>query len=267
MSQPTLKLCSVNIRFESKSDKSNDWPFRKKVLFQILKNQQPDIFATQEGRKGQLYDLGHFMNSYQLIDTHRSWIEPRMYPTLFFLKSKFQLLDSGDFWLSQFPSISGTRSFNSEFPRLCTWAWLKDLESESNILLFNTHLDHLYPSTRLNQCTVLAQEMEKIISKFQVTHYFLLGDFNEGPENEGRKYLTKSLPLIDPWEVLKKENLGTYHRFDGKSASNQRIDWILHSSNLKSIDAEICQFHDNNLYPSDHHPIFATIHLPKIAKD
>jgi endonuclease/exonuclease/phosphatase family metal-dependent hydrolase len=254
-----MNLCSINIRFESTSDGPNNWPNRKDILFKILKLKQPDLFGTQEGRKKQIYDIVESMDEYEIIDGHRKWIEPRMFPSIFVRKNIFNIKGSGDFWLSKFPNISGSRSYNSDFPRLCTWSILEHSKNKEEFAIFCTHLDHQNPDTRLEQAKVLCQQILKILRAEKINKFILLGDFNEGPNGMTRKILAKNLQVFDPWETLGLDNLGTYHRFDGKSQQNERIDWILHSKLFTPQTAEIFQFHDNGKFPSDHHPIFCEL--------
>ncbi len=55
-----IKMVSLNIRCENKSDGINNWNNRKTNLAVFLKNETPDIICMQEVVISQLRFMGHF---------------------------------------------------------------------------------------------------------------------------------------------------------------------------------------------------------------
>lgn len=127
----------------------------------ILLSHSPDIIATQEGRFHQLQDLNSLLLDFELVDDHRAWIGERMYPTFFVKKNRFEKMKSEDIWLSETPDVAGSRSFDSAFPRLMTWMKIQPVNSQNDLWLVNTHLDHIKDETRLGQVQVLSKELKK----------------------------------------------------------------------------------------------------------
>ena len=144
-----LTLLTCNIRFDNPADGANSWPHRRLFLRDILLSHSPDIIATQEGRFHQLQDLESLLPDYELVDDHRAWIGERMYPTFFVKKNRFEKMRSEDIWLSETPGVAGSRSFESAFPRLMTWMKIQPVNSQNDLWLVNTHLDHIKDETRL----------------------------------------------------------------------------------------------------------------------
>lgn len=249
-----------NIRFSSPHDGINSWDERKGMLSKLIKNFGPHILGTQEGRGPQLQDLNQLISEYSMIDQHREWIEERMYPCLFINSKILKTIDSGDIWLSETPHIPGSHSFESAFPRLCTWANLLHLESNQNFICVDTHLDHVKTETRQNQMRVMMNEIKKLNSKnFPV---IFMGDFNESPFGEARKIMLNELDLIDPWEIKGHQEETTYHKFRGSLAEHEggaRIDWIMFSQNFQIESIEIDKYQEQGRYPSDHFPVKAII--------
>ncbi|MFZ8933652.1 MAG: endonuclease/exonuclease/phosphatase family protein [Bacteriovoracaceae bacterium] len=247
-----IKVSTSNIRFDNPKDGKHDWGHRRDILAQVLNNFSSHILGTQEGRKDQIMDLLSLLNEHQIIDNHRSWIKERMYPTLFYNPKHLELLLSGDIWLSQTPEIPGSKSFNSAFPRLCTWAKFKLAKKENSFYVFNCHLDHIRSSTRLAQIKVLIEQAKKINP--QSLPFLLLGDFNEGPDGEVRKELKKHYPeLFDSWLSLKKDECSSHHNFDGKD-EGRRIDWVLNTSPFLATEAKFFKDSKSGVFPSDHYP-------------
>ena len=254
-----IRVISTNIRFENEADGENNWPSRKSIWQSSIKKRCPSIVCTQEGRQPQLKDAEATLENFKLSYPDRPWIKERMYPCIF-INSEWEVLSSGDRWLSETPMVPGSVSFDSMFPRLMTFSHLKHRDNSIEIIVVNTHLDHLSTTTRAKQSKVLIDQLTHINSK--KLPLILTGDFNESPEGDVRRNIDSSnIISIDPWKDLNKGCEGTHHRFTGSNSDTARIDWILASKEMKAIEAEIIKDNTNGKYPSDHFPIFATFEI------
>ncbi len=248
-----LKLTSANIRFENPADGPHDWEHRRGLLTEILNRQNLDLLGTQEGREPQLRNLEGMLNQLQLSDQNRDWMEERMYPCIFFNPQTIELIDSGDIWLSNTPYEAGSSDFDSAFPRLSTWIKAKYISNGCYFFYINCHLDHVKEETRIEQARVLVSEAIK--KNKELYPFIFTGDFNASPLGEVRRELTKHLPnLSDPWFDLQYEEETSFHKFDGKDPTGEatRIDWLLHTDELKCKKIELIKENRNGLYPSDH---------------
>lgn len=254
-----LKIISSNIRYDNPEDGKHSWENRRPLLQKIFHDFHPDILGTQEGRESQIKSLSKSLH-FKLIDGHRKWIEERMYPCLFVNEERILVHKSGDIWLSKTPHISGSKSFKSSFPRLCTWMQITHLGTHQDYFVVNTHLDHVLEETRIHQANVLVREVQKI--NMRNLPLILLGDFNDSPKGEIRKILLENLDLIDPWIELGHPEETSHHAFKGEKEEGDRIDWILipHSFMVEEIQLEKKSF--NDIFPSDHYPLLATV-IPK----
>ena len=254
-----IKVISTNIRFENKADEINNRPNRKKIWAKTILDQDPDFICTQEGRRPQLEDAEKSLEDFHLAFKERSWIEERMYPCIF-VNHSWEVLNAGDKWLSLTPDIPGSLSFESMFPRLMTFAHLKNKKNSKEILIVNCHLDHMKSSTRDEQSKVLVSEVNKLkkktslLSSPEILTSPLLSAVRKNIDHS-------SISLKDPWIKLNKKEEGTHHKFTGDNSSTKRIDWILASENLIATEAKILKNSENNIYPSDHFPIFSKFTL------
>ena len=74
---------------------------------------------------------------------------------LMFKKARFELVDSGTFWLSETPDKPGSKSWDSSLPRDRHLGRLRDkLDGGREICFLNTHWDH-----RGNQARVESAKM------------------------------------------------------------------------------------------------------------
>lgn len=254
MGPTPLKIMSSNIRFDNPHDGERAWPHRKELLYHSILDFSPAILGTQEGREPQLRELEEGIEKYTLIDQHRDWMEERMYPCLFIDEDQIDILNSGDIWLSETPEIAGSKSFESAFPRLCTWARCIYKDSKKEMLAANVHLDHVKDITRFEQIRVLSETIRKVMK--QGDSLILMGDFNESPEGQVRAHLVESFPeLYDPWIFLNKKEESSHHTFKQPITEGARIDWILAHKSLEAFDIFLDKYEKNGLYPSDHFPV------------
>jgi endonuclease/exonuclease/phosphatase family metal-dependent hydrolase len=253
-------LISSNIRFDNPADGENSWVHRRDILASTLLKHRPDVIATQEGRFNQLKNFESIMVDYQIIDQHRSWIRERMYPSFYLRTGKFEILRSDDLWLSETPEVAGSISFGSSFPRLMTWMKIQPKNTEHNLFIVNTHLDHVRPQTRIEQTKVLIQEIQS--RRDQRYRLIIMGDFNEGPTGEVRKLINKAFPeLIDSWKICNNHEETSHHAFNGECQNGSRIDWILVDQALKVEDCFLEKTVISGRYPSDHFPVICRLRL------
>ena len=256
-----MRVMSCNIKYDDPRDLMRPWSKRKEVLGRLIARHVPHILATQEGRRPQIETVVALLPKLTLADRHRQWIAERMYPCIFYDASKFEFLESGDIWLSETPTMPGSKSFGSTFPRLASWVLLRFLKERSTLLVVNCHLDHVLPSTRLAQIKVLCAEVEKYN---RAEHpLLLLGDFNDAPDSLVRRELLTHFPLLDPWKVLNKKEDSSFHDCAGRVSKRRgaRIDWILADQKFLVQAIEFLKESEEGLYPSDHFPVLASFAL------
>lgn len=254
----SFTVISSNIRFDNPTDGAHSWQGRRHILADALNSYRPDVIGTQEGWEPQLRDFNELLDDLEIVDSNRQWISDRMYPSIFYRPERFELINSGDIWLSQTPYVAASKSFGSAFPRLCTWAILKAKENGKNYFFVNAHLDHLETQTRQEQIKVLINEIAKFRGDYPMV---LTGDFNESPFEGVRKEIDKSnLKLTDPWFTLGHEECESHHSFKGQREDGSRIDWILHSTEtFDCVDIHLHKEKSSEVYPSDHFPVVATL--------
>jgi endonuclease/exonuclease/phosphatase family metal-dependent hydrolase len=251
-----LTFITSNIRFDNPSDGDHIWDNRKDLLAKILTSHKPDIIGTQEGRKPQLKDFNSRLEGLELIESHRQWIEERMYPCLFYNPKRLKLIQSEDIWLSETPNIPQSKLEKSAFPRLAVVAEFQDLNTGEEIFVSNSHLDHIHEEVRVRQSQILSREIQQ--RKSNESHLVVLGDFNTDHQSDARAELISSLGLVDPWSSQEET---TYHQFKGHHPTGKRIDWILNSKGFESIEIFIEKAQENGLYPSDHFPVISKLKL------
>src|SRR5699024_7904328 len=133
----------------------------------------------QEARYDMLMDLQKALPAYKWIGRSRSEDDRDEHCPIFYNPAKVNVVDHGTFWLSVTPDIPGSQSWDSSWPRICTWATFKG-QSGEQFTVYNAHLDHMSEDARVNGIRVI---LERIQSQ-QKQPFLIMGDFNAKPDSE-----------------------------------------------------------------------------------
>ena len=148
----SIKLISFNMRTSWGRDGDNSWPNRRHATAQMLRQEAPDVMGVQEAMQDQLYYIDTECPRYARVGEDRDGgAEGGETMAVFYLRDRFELLDSGTFWISETPD-NVSRGWDAACNRTVTWVELRDKSSGKEFFYFNTHLDHnpqLKPLTRL----------------------------------------------------------------------------------------------------------------------
>lgn len=105
LAQP-FSVVTYNIRCDSPEDRENTWQERRHWLAAQIRFHAPDIFGVQEAFKHQLDFLQEQLPAYAWLGVGRDdGCEAGEYAAIFYRKSRFQVEESGTFWLSPTPEI------------------------------------------------------------------------------------------------------------------------------------------------------------------
>jgi endonuclease/exonuclease/phosphatase family metal-dependent hydrolase len=246
---------TFNLRFANPADGPNEWQYRKELVADVILQRSPDLLGSQEGTVPQLEYLAEHLPEYLPLISHRDVDPTCQYPTIYYRAERFQVKYSGEFWLSQTPTVHRSLSWGSAFPRMATFGLFR-AEGGLEFYFINTHLDHVSAEARLQGARMIRE------------HFFplnkptiLAGDFNEPPDGPVyRELIGEASPLLDTWRAFHPpgEEATTQHQFDGRPRG-ARIDWILVSPPFRTREAAIIFDHRDDRYPSDHFPYLAEV--------
>ena len=252
---------TFNIRLDTAADGANAWPHRIEMVVDALGS--AEIWGIQEALPHQVREL-----SRRLPHMHALWrtrdadpARDESCPIMF--DSRLWALDPdehGTFWLSEQPSVPGSRSWDSSLPRICTYARLVRRGGDPCALyVFNVHLDHRGAAARRESAQLLRQ---RIRARAHPDPVVLLGDFNAAPDSLPLQMLTAPDHglLVDAWRAA---HPGTPEQgtFNGWSAAltGPRIDFVLVSPDVRVVSASIDSTTKKGRWPSDHLPVTAQL--------
>ncbi|MBT5925753.1 MAG: endonuclease/exonuclease/phosphatase family protein [Verrucomicrobia bacterium] len=263
-----VKVMSFNIRYGAANDGENSWKFRDYLVIETIENYNPDLIGYQEALKFQVDYLKENLKGYGFHGIGRdAGTEKGEYVPLMWKTDRFEMVDSGHFWLSETPEIPGSISWDSSLTRMLSWVALRDLKSpnQKEFVFANTHFDHRGKEARLESAKLIRRRAEEIMDNYPI---ILTGDFNTTEVLAPYAALCKAegfngKPLIDSYRVINPEpndQEASFSRWVGHRPG-KRIDWILHTDDFVTLNAAINYTQEAGRFPSDHYPVEATVRL------
>ena len=299
LSAQQMLVGSYNIRYKNWNDsvQGEIWQKRCQVICDQVNFMAPDIFGTQEVLYVQLQDMLKALDGYDYIGVGRDDGEHGgEHEAIFYKTNKLQLLDHGDFWLSETPNKPGL-GWDAVCIRICTWGKfaVKEVPQQHGMLnrkttatgkeffFFNLHMDHVGVVARHEAAKLVVQRVREIAQGAPV---FITGDFNVDQNDEIYTIFTESGLLKDSYDAARirfAEN-GTFNAFKTNYFTTSRIDHVFVSpsttveaygvftnsywtpdddpnDNLKANDAPLQISFDTYIRhnPSDHYPVFVKV--------
>lgn len=258
----TFKVMSFNIRYDNKYDGKDKWENRKTEMLTMLNYYSPEIIGIQEGLNRQVNYIKTQLKNYNFIGIGREdGIQRGEYAAIFYDTTKFTVITSGTFWLSETPE-EVSKGWDASVERICTYGLFERKNTKEKFWMFNIHFDHKGEKAREMSSKLILKRIKTINKdKYPV---ILTGDFNSSPDSKPVQILIKKLndgltksekPFYGP--------VGTYNSFNNSKEITKRIDYIFVSDfnviDYRHIDDKL----KNNNCISDHYPVMATLKFIK----
>ena len=218
-----LTVISYNIRYNSSGDGDDLWDLRKAELVEQIKAHKPSSFGVQEATHTQMLYLAETLPDYAYVGVGRDDGSTQgEYSAIFYQKARFEVLQSGTFWLSDTPQQIST-GWDAALPRICTYAQLKERASARQFWHFNTHFDHMGQEARAESATLIIREIKRLTEPESAV--VVTGDFNAQPQELPIMRMKEA--MIDPLDQLElKGPMGTFSGFQLDAPLDRRIDYI-----------------------------------------
>lgn len=261
--QESMNVMSFNIRYDNPGDSLNNWQYRKERAANAIRFYDADIVGTQEVLHNQLQDLQQRLPEYGVIGVGREdGKEKGEYSALWYKKTRFEVIDSGTFWLSETPEVAGSKGWDGACERVASWAKLQDKRSGKEYFALNTHLDHVGVAARCEGISLILDKVKELSNGAPIV---VTGDFNSTPESDVIKHITNPADpghLTDAREVsaLVYGPSWSFHDF-GSIPYEQRplIDYVFVGNGLKVVKYGVLAEMENNSFLSDHAPVLVTV--------
>lgn len=250
-----FRIATFNIRLPADTG-ANAWTSRVDRVRALFQRHGFDLMGLQEATSNQVDDL--LTEGWAYVGAGRE--DGRRggeASCIFYKKSRFEVIDSGTFWLSETPEVPGSKSWATACTRVCTWARMKDRVTGLDFAHFNTHLDHMSAAARENGMALILKRMPQLAQGRPV---FLTGDMNATPGTPPIRRATAA--LRDAATLSRTPPSGPAETFNGFKFDEKpkvRIDYIFVSGGIEVKTYATLNDSQNKLYPSDHFPVAADV--------
>jgi endonuclease/exonuclease/phosphatase family metal-dependent hydrolase len=256
---PVLRVASYNLRMDTPADSLNAWSYRKDKVNALIRFHDWDIFGTQEGFLHQLQDICR-MSEYAYIGAGRDDGQTAgEHSAIFYKTDRFEVLEKGDFWLSETPDVPGKGWDATCCNRICSWGKFKEKASGKEFYFFSVHFDHQGVVARQESGKLMVAKIKEIAKDNPLV---FVGDLNSTPVTEQVKLISSNLK--DAKIVTKLPPYGpegTTNRRFANPLSQGRIDYIFVSNEIDVLKYASLTDNDGMFYPSDHIPVMADLVL------
>ncbi|MBQ5591525.1 MAG: endonuclease/exonuclease/phosphatase family protein [Clostridia bacterium] len=246
-----LTVMTYNLKCSGEGKYSQE--SRKDAICTLIKKYSPDSLGVQEADKNWVGLLNATLTDYANVGTYRDdGISEGESNNIFYKKDKYELVDSGDFWLSKTPDVP-SRDWDSACYRICTYAVLKDKATGFVYAHFNTHFDHVSDVAQAESVALISSKIAEIAPDIPVV---LTGDFNFNETVEHYDNLL-SCGFSNTKYLADDYDLGaTYNGYKLIRFAINPIDHIFVNGYVKSVKSStIDKSRFNRMYPSDHFPV------------
>jgi endonuclease/exonuclease/phosphatase family metal-dependent hydrolase len=256
-----LRVATYNLRLNTPDDGANVWAARKDMVQALVRHHGFDLWGTQEGLPEQIADLAQ-MREYAHVGVGRDdGRDEGEHSTIFFRRSRFALLATGDFWLSETPDKPSVGWDGRCCNRLATWARLRDKATGRRLLVLSAHFDH--------EGRVAQHESALLILRWLKAHrgsdlVIALGDFNATPDTPGVQAMRaayRDARLASETPPYGPE--ATFNDFRFGTAPQKLIDYVFVDPRIRVLGYAVLTDSDGVRYPSDHFPVLVRLQLPR----
>lgn len=262
----SINVMSFNLRYNTPNDGANAWPERKELVATTIFFHRADLLGVQEALHEQMLDMQQTLTEFKWVGVGRDDGKTQgEYSAIFYRHARFEMIEHGNFWLSETPEQVGSVGWDAAITRIVTWARFKDKRSGKTFLFCNTHFDHMGQKAREESAKLLRARSAALARNVPI---IITGDFNANeaslvyqtmiapPEKDQRimknARALSALPHVGPaW---------TFHGF-GKATERPWIDYIFVSEGVRVLRHAALYEYGEERYPSDHLAVFAELEL------
>lgn len=257
---------TYNIRLDIASDGDNAWAHRRSAVTSLIAYYAPDLVGLQEVLLNQKQAVEADLSEYIFVGVARDdGKEQGEFSPLGFRRDRFTLIASGTFWLSPSPEVPG-KGWDAAYPRVASWARLNDKAAKRNLLIVNTHFDHVGQVARVES----ARQIRRWIADHRRADEMmvLMGDFNAPADSPPYAAIVEpgAGALRDTLAISRTPHfgpLGTFTGFQIERNDPKPIDHIFVGDDVTVLRHATLTQQAGGRLPSDHYPVLADLCVGK----
>ena len=235
---------------------------RAHLFAQQINYTMPDVMGVQELNSIWQGKMEELLPQYDYYGVKRGGDEKEETSEMsgiFYLKDKFEVVESDTFWISLTPEKE-SKFEGAACHRICSFVVLKNKTTGKLLAHFNTHLDHVSTEAQDLGGKLIAEKTEEIKAKYGEIATVITGDFNQYPDGLAIKAL-KDKGFVNAYDISENGKMSaTYHGW-GEILDDKPIDFIFASSGVTVKNYAVHNEKWDNSYVSDHFMITAEIEM------
>ncbi len=265
-----LRVMSFNVRNSRAQDGEDAWPKRKEFLLATVRDFRGDLIGFQEVLADQYDEMIERLPGFGWSGVARDdGARKGEWSCVAYRRDRFDEVKKGDFWLSETPTVVGSKSWDAALTRICSWVRLREKATGRELVFANTHFDHKGVVARREAARVLSEQLSRIAPGLPA---ILVGDLNITEDNPAYTALVRpeaadAIRWIDAYRAVhpvRQPDEASFHGFKG-TVQGSRIDFVFHTTHFRATAAAIVRVARDGRYPSDHYPVTAIL-VPTGAK-
>lgn len=163
MKGDAVRVLTYNVRRDTASDGEFDWAARRDAVAGTLRFHRPDLVGLQEPLSHQYADLREALPDFEWLgESREAGNGDGEFCPIGYRRDRFELLDADTFWLSPTPEEPGSVGWDATYPRIVTWARMRDRQNDESLLYLNTHFDHEGPESRVEAAALLRDRADTL---------------------------------------------------------------------------------------------------------
>ena len=263
---------TFNIRLQNDGDEQAGygWSVRKDRVADYIKKNHIEVVGMQEVLHQQLEDLLDRLPEYDYVGVGRTdGATKGEYSPVFFLKDKFEVLEKGNFWLSETPDVAGSKGWDAALERIASYAKLKDKATGKVFMAVNTHFDHVGVVARRESAKLIMRKIQEIVGTRPAV---VTGDFNVteadeaystmiSQQTDGKSSNRQMVKFYDAYHMTPNHTGTTYtfHNFCHiPPLKCEKIDFIFITPTIRVSHSHI-EVPNPDAMLSDHNPHWADL--------
>lgn len=253
-SDETIRVMSFNIRCTNVG--RDTWEDRIGIVTDTIVNSAADSVGVQEATPEWMATLNETLTDYDYVGVARDDGKNQgEYSAVFYLKNKYNLVDSGNFWLSETPDTPSL-GWDAACIRICTWAVLENKETKEQYVHVNSHFDHEGVKAREESVKMILAHIEK----YKDLPVVFTADMNV---EEGSDNYVEFTKVLHDTKYLASDTMDylTYHDTKPSKHAESIIDYVMVNDNFDALSYKVVTAGIDERYVSDHFPVYADIEI------
>lgn len=250
-----MRIMSFNIRCANVG--LDTWQDRIGIVSQTMLDSEADSIGVQEATPEWMAALKETVGEkYASVGVGRDDGDNEgEYSAVFYLKDKYDVEDSGTFWLSETPD-EVSFGWDAVCRRVCTWVILVNKETGEKYAHVNSHFDHIGVEARRNSVNLIVEKAKS----FGDIPVVFTADMNVKEGSENYQQFVESGVLNDTKYLAPDTmNYCTYHDTKPEKHEKDVIDYVMINDKFEAVSYKVVTEGIDGRFVSDHYPVYADV--------